>query len=104
MNNSECDKMYAVRNGSHLLVSIIDEYAIITSEQSGFYNSVNNNDDICIITKDNNFINMHISNQYIHKKVNILNYDLTPDPEPYKHWTLKEINDQPSTIFNTINR
>jgi glucosamine--fructose-6-phosphate aminotransferase (isomerizing) len=107
MNNSESDKMYAVRNGSPLLVGITDEYAIITSEQSGFCNSVNNyitlnNDDICILTKDGNKINIQTSNQYIHKKVNITNYDLTP--EPYKHWTIKEINDQPNTIFNTINR
>jgi glucosamine--fructose-6-phosphate aminotransferase (isomerizing) len=107
MNNLECDKMYAVRNGSPLLVGITDEYAIITSEQSGFCNMVNNyitlnNDDICIITKNINKINIETSNQYIHKKVNVANYDLTP--EPYKHWTLKEINDQQNTIFNTINR
>jgi len=107
MNNLEQDKMYAVRNGSPLLVGITDEYAIITSEQSGFCNMVNNyitlnNDDICIITKNINKINIETSNQYVHKKVNITNYDLTP--EPYKHWTIKEINDQPNTIFNTINR
>lgn len=107
MNNSESDKMYAVRNGSPLLVGITDEYAIITSEQSGFCNSVNNyitlnNDDICILTKDGNKIDIKTSNQYIHKKVTVTNYDLTP--EPYKHWTIKEINDQPNTIFNTINR
>ena len=107
MNNLEHDKMYAVRNGSPLLVGITDEYAIITSEQSGFCNSVNNyitlqNDDICVLTKDGNKINIQTSNQYIHKKVTVTNYDLTP--EPYKHWTIKEINDQPNTIFNTINR
>jgi glucosamine--fructose-6-phosphate aminotransferase (isomerizing) len=84
-----------------------DEYAIITSEQSGFCNMVNNyitlnNDDICIIIKDNDKINIKTSNQYIHKKVNILNYDLTP--HPYKHWTIKEIYEQPNTIFNAINR
>jgi glucosamine--fructose-6-phosphate aminotransferase (isomerizing) len=107
MNNLESEKMYAVRNGSPLLVGITDEYAIITSEQSGFCNNVNNyitlnNDDICILTKNSIKIDIKTSNQYIHKKVNILNYDLTP--EPYNHWTIKEINEQPNTIFNTINR
>ena len=107
MNNLEHEKIYAVRNGSPLLVGITDEYAIITSEQSGFCNMVNNyitlqNDDICIITKNNDKIKIETSNQYVHKKVNILNYDLTP--YPYKHWTLKEIYEQPTTIFNTINR
>jgi len=107
MNNLEYDKMYAVRNGSPLLVGITDEYAIITSEQSGFCNNVNNyitlqNDDICVITKNSDIIDIKTSNKYIHKKITIANYDLTPDP--YKHWTLKEINDQQNTIFNTINR
>jgi glucosamine--fructose-6-phosphate aminotransferase (isomerizing) len=109
MNCDENDKLYAVRNGSPLLVGLTDEYSIITSEQSGFCNMVNNyitlnNDDICVISKNNdgNRINIQTSNQYIHKKVNINNYDLTPDP--YKHWTIKEINEQVSTIFNTINR
>jgi glucosamine--fructose-6-phosphate aminotransferase (isomerizing) len=109
INNSEPDKLYCVRNGSPLLIGITDEYAIITSEQSGFCNMVNNyitlnNDDICIITKNpcNQKINVQTSNQYIHKKVNIANYDLTPSPFP--HWTIKEINEQPNTIFNAINR
>jgi glucosamine--fructose-6-phosphate aminotransferase (isomerizing) len=109
MNCNESDKLYAVRNGSPLLVGLTDEYSIITSEQSGFCNMVNNyitlnNDDICVISKNNDGsrINIQTSNQYIHKKVNINNYDLTP--EPYKHWTIKEINEQVSTIFNTINR
>jgi len=37
--------------------------------------------------KKNDKIDIQTSHHYIHKKVNILNYDLTPDP--YKHWTLK---------------
>ena len=107
INIEEDNKLYAVRNGSPLLVGIIDEYIIITSEQSGFCNTVNNyitlnNDDICTIIKDKNKVKIETSNNYIHKKVNILNYDLTP--EPFNHWTIKEINEQPNTIFNTINR
>jgi glucosamine--fructose-6-phosphate aminotransferase (isomerizing) len=113
MNLFEPHKMYAVRNGSPLLVGITDEYSIITSEQSGFCNMVNNyitlqNDDICIIekikikTKETYTLHIETSNHYIHKKVTITNHDLTP--EPYKHWTLKEINDQPNTIFNAMNR
>jgi glucosamine--fructose-6-phosphate aminotransferase (isomerizing) len=107
MNISEPNTLYAVRNGSPLLVGITDEYTIITSEQSGFCNMVNNyitlqNDDICILTKCNNKIHIKTSNHYIHKNITITNYDLTPDP--FKHWTLKEIYEQPNTIFNAINR
>jgi len=63
-----------------------------------------NNDDICIMANDfeNNKINIDTSNQYINKKVNISNYDLTPSP--YPHWTIKEINEQHNTVLNAINR
>ena len=108
MNNQEDNKIYVVRNGSPLLVGYNEEYAIITSEQSGFCNMVNtyitlNNDDICTIEKtESDQVKVQTNNHYIHKKVNILNYDMTPNP--YKHWTIKEINEQPNTILNTINR
>ena len=107
MNSEESDYLYSVRNGSPLLIGYNDEYAIITSEQSGFCNMVNNyitlnNDDISIIHLSDNKINVKTNNQYIQKKVNLLNYDLTP--YPYKHWTIKEINEQPNTIMNVINR
>jgi glucosamine--fructose-6-phosphate aminotransferase (isomerizing) len=106
LNNLEPNKIYAVRNGSPLLVGISEEYAIITSEQSGFCNMINNyitlnNDDICVIEKIEEKINIKTTNNYVHRKVTLLNYDLTP--YPYKHWTIKEIYDQPNTILNTIN-
>jgi glucosamine--fructose-6-phosphate aminotransferase (isomerizing) len=107
INRDENDKIYAVRNGSPLLVGYNDDYALITSEQSGFCNMVNtyitlNNDDITVISKNNNKIIVETTSNYITKKVNNLNYDLTP--EPFKHWTIKEIFEQHDTIFNTINR
>jgi glucosamine--fructose-6-phosphate aminotransferase (isomerizing) len=112
INKDEPNNLFAVRNGSPLLIGYTEDYAIITSEQSGFCNMVStyitlNNDDICIISrnnnsKDNNRITVDTSNQYIEKKVNILKYELTPDP--FKHWTIKEIYEQPNTIFNSINR
>jgi len=107
INSDENNKIYAVRNGSPLLIGYNDDYALITSEQSGFCNNVNtyitlNNDDISILSKNNNKILIQTSSNYIQKKVNNVNYDLTPDP--YKHWTIKEIFEQSETIINTINR
>ena len=39
-----------------------------------------------------------------YEKNNVIvgNYDLTPFP--YKHWTIKEIFDQPNTINNSLNK
>ena len=107
INIDENDKIYAVRNGSPLLIGYNEDYALITSEQSGFCNMVNtyitlNNDDISVLSKINNKIVIETSANYVSKKVNISNYDLTP--YPFKHWTIKEIYEQPNTIYNTINR
>ena len=108
LNIDEPNKIYCVRNGSPLLIGKTDNYAIITSEQSGFCGLVNtyitlNNYDICTIDYNNisGAINIKTSNQYIHKKINILNNDLTPSP--FLHWTLKEIYEQPKTILSSIN-
>jgi glucosamine--fructose-6-phosphate aminotransferase (isomerizing) len=108
LNIEEPNKIYCVRNGSPLLIGKTDNYAIITSEQSGFCGLVNtyitlNNYDICTINYDYKIgtVNIKTSNQYIHKKVNILNNDLTPFP--FSHWTIKEIYEQPKTILNSIN-
>ena len=107
INIDENDKIYAVRNGSPLLIGYNEDYALITSEQSGFCNMVNtyitlNNDDISVLSKINNKIVIETSANYVSKKVNIAHYDLTP--YPFKHWTIKEIYEQPNTIYNTINR
>ena len=112
MNKNEKHKLYCVRNGSPLLVGSNGESVIITSEQSGFCNLVNtyitlNNDDIFVIERRlddniNNNITINTSNTYIEKKVNLISYEL--NPAPYKHWTIKEIFEQPDTIFNSINR
>lgn len=107
INIDEDNKIYAVRNGSPLLIGYNEDYALITSEQSGFCNMVNtyitlNNDDISVLSKNNNKIVIETSANYVSKKVNITHYDLTP--YPFKHWTIKEIYEQPNTIYNTINR
>ena len=100
-------RLYCVRNGSPLLIGHNDEYCIITSEQSGFCKKVNryitlNNDDICEIHFDaHNHIKINYANTYNFKKIIMDNHDLTP--EPYKHWTLKEIHEQPQKILNSIN-
>lgn len=106
LNNTEPNKMYAVRNGSPLLIGKTNEYVILTSEENGFCNMINNyitlnNNDICVIEKNNEKINVKTSYDYVNRKVETLTNNLTP--EPFKHWTLKEIYEQPETILNTIN-
>jgi len=103
----EPNKLYCVRNGSPLLIGQNGEEVIVTSEQSGFCNKMKNyitlhNDDICVITKMDNNIVINTTHNYIKKNVTLVDSNQTPDP--YKHWTLKEINEQPHVILNSINK
>jgi glucosamine--fructose-6-phosphate aminotransferase (isomerizing) len=102
----EPNKLFCVRNGSSLLIGQNNDKIIITSEQSGFCNMVNNyislaNDDICIIEKIDETIKMTTSNVYKNNNVSMLDISLTP--YPYEYWTLKEIYDQPNVVINSIN-
>jgi glucosamine--fructose-6-phosphate aminotransferase (isomerizing) len=103
----EPNKLFCVRNGSPLLIGQSEDRVIVTSEQSGFCNMVNNYitlhpDDICVIEKQSDKLIVTTTHTYAEKSVNILNAALTPDP--YEHWTLKEINDQPEVVINSINK
>jgi glucosamine--fructose-6-phosphate aminotransferase (isomerizing) len=103
----EPNKLYCVRNGSPLLIGQSDEEVIVTSEQSGFCNKMSNyitlhNDDICVITKNNENVSINTTHNYIKKNVTIV--DSLQTPTPYKHWTLKEIYEQPDVILNSINK
>ena len=100
-------KLFCVRNGSPLLIGQNEDRVIVTSEQSGFCNMVNNyitlhNDDICMIEKMFDKIMITTTHTYIKKNVTVLNSELTPFP--YQHWTLKEINEQPDAVLNSINK
>lgn len=97
MNLDEPNKLYCVRKGSPLLVSDEGESVIITSEQSGFNGKINNyfileSNDICVVEKKNKTISINCIKNYQLQSTNHLNFDLSPDP--YPHWTLKEIYEQ----------
>lgn len=101
------NKLYCVRNGSPLLLGQNDDCVIVTSEQSGFCNTMNNyiilqNDDICVIHMNENEIHVKTDNDYVSKKVNNMNEQLTP--YPFDHWTLKEIHEQANAVLNAINK
>jgi glucosamine--fructose-6-phosphate aminotransferase (isomerizing) len=103
----EPNKLYCVRNGSPLLIGQNEEEVIVTSEQSGFCNKMSNyitlhNDDICVITKKDDNIIINTTHNYIKK--NVILIDSNQTPHPYEHWTLKEINEQPDVILNSINK
>jgi glucosamine--fructose-6-phosphate aminotransferase (isomerizing) len=101
----EANKLYFVRKGSPLLVSINENMAIVTSEQSGFCNLMNNyisleNNDLCVIEMSNNKLTMKSNNSY--KTKNITLQDVKSSPSPYPHWTIKEIHEQPEAVLRSL--
>lgn len=109
MNLEEENSLYLVRHGSPLLVSYNDNNAIITSEQSGFQNLVNNylvleNHDIIKLSLVNNkiiFNNLNKDIDYKFKNINKTN-NLNLESTGYPHWTLKEIYEQPDSIRRAL--
>ena len=102
----EPNKIYACRHGSPLLVGQNDSHAYICSEQSGFCGYVNNyivlnNNDLCILElNENNQIKITTEEQYQPEFLNQQNIILSPDP--YPHWTLKEIHEQVESSLRAI--
>lgn len=103
------NRLYCIRHGSPLLIGYPDDYSfgMVASEKYGFDKRINNyfcidNNDLIILEKSNNIIKI-IS--YQKKIYNIKKMDLVINnntPEPYIHWTLKEIMEQPECILRAI--
>jgi glucosamine--fructose-6-phosphate aminotransferase (isomerizing) len=99
------DKLYATRHGSPILVGHTNELAIVTSEQSGFCNQVKNyfilqNMDICMIEKKGNKVDVYTNETYEVKKIK--KGDNVMTPEPWPHWTIKEIYEQTESCLRAI--
>ncbi len=105
---NEVNKMYCIKNGSPLLVGYDENnYGLVASEQSGFCNLINTyitleNDDICIIEKENNKIKIQTNKEYTMRNITQNSFESTP--LPFCHWTIKEIYDQPRSILNAYNQ
>ena len=98
----EINKVYVTRHGSPLLLGESNGQIICCSEVSGFIGLLQNyivlqNDDIIEI----NEIKYKCEQYYLLNK--ITNKDIVISPEPFEHWTLKEISEQPETIFASTN-
>jgi glucosamine--fructose-6-phosphate aminotransferase (isomerizing) len=100
------DHLFCVRNGSPLLVGKTDNMVLITSEQCGFCNQVSNyitlnNDDICVISLSLGSVAIKTTSTYLRKKAGDSMRTMVPDP--YPHWTIREIFEQSAIVNAAIN-
>lgn len=101
------NKLYCARHGSPLLIGFGENFMMVSSEQTGFAQLVNNyiclnNNNIITLekVKDNVIMNTKYEQNYYIRNVNI---DLSnSSPLPFEHWTLKEIYEQSESIKRAI--
>jgi glucosamine--fructose-6-phosphate aminotransferase (isomerizing) len=102
--------LYCVRHGSPLLVGISKDRrkAMVVSESYAFNSHIEkyfvvDNSDIIILTKENNIITTKSCSNKLYEHRNNKTIDEKHSPEPYQHWTLKEINEQAISCNNATN-
>ena len=100
--------LYLTRNGSPILVGQENSFVAISSEAAGFCGKVKSyfcleNNDICIIEKNEKNITIDTEKNYKDNSIknNSTKGNLTP--EPYPHWTIKEIEEQSDSILRALN-
>ncbi len=96
--------LYLCKNGSPLLLGFNQEEIIVASEIAGFCNYVNQyiileNHDIIKLNFDD-FSQINFNRYKIHE---IDTVEMVLSPEPYQHWMLKEIEEQPQSLMRSIN-
>ena len=116
----ELDTYYVTRKGSPLLLGYSSNYIVVSSETNGFVGLINDyiplkdntivkivNNDYKFLCESNNFdenTNNNTNNsdyKYDIKKVSYEELNISCDP--YKHWLIKEIMEQPETIQKAYN-
>lgn len=100
------DSLYCARHGSPLLIGFGDNFMMVVSEQSGFAGYINNyiclnEDDVIVLKKKDAKVDFEKKSFYEMKNVTIKNLELSP--EPYPHWTIKEIKEQFESSARSIN-
>jgi glutamine---fructose-6-phosphate transaminase (isomerizing) len=99
--------LYGVSSGSPLLFGHNSGYGMFSSEPAGFCNLVDtyvtlDKNDICEMVLENDGVCVRTQNIYTEKKVPDI-FETLSTPNEHKHWTLKEIYEQPTAIINTLN-
>jgi glucosamine--fructose-6-phosphate aminotransferase (isomerizing) len=99
--------IWAIRNGSPLLLGIDEQFVMVASEQIAFHNYIKqyivlDNHDLFEVTIENNQISYNKNIQhYTRNNKSQQTCELTPSP--FDHWMLKEITEQPDAVIRAMN-
>tara|TARA_R100001163_G_C5068494_1_gene208941 strand:+ start:10162 stop:12081 length:1920 start_codon:yes stop_codon:yes gene_type:complete len=113
MDKEDPDSLFVCKKGSPILIGYDDTMCIIASEMIAFTNYLKNYH----VVPDNQIIRAHYNKSA--KKIEFYHDDqLTTlstqtiihstlhrtTPDPYPHWTLREINEQPEAAWRALNQ
>tara|TARA_X000001036_G_scaffold425566_1_gene451894 strand:+ start:3367 stop:5235 length:1869 start_codon:yes stop_codon:yes gene_type:complete len=106
LNLDTPNSIYCTRVGSPLLIGKSGSKLIVTSEQSGFNNEISKyiileNNDICTISKDG--VDIKIKSNYTYAMNKVVGSQKVFSPDPYPHWTIKEIHEQVDAVTRATN-
>lgn len=107
LDTNESDKIFFMKNGSPLIIGTNNENGKImfVSELIGFDSDITDyfvvaDNEYGYVTIDNNECLIVTTKSY--ETIPMKNITAETTPTPYDHWTLKEINDQPTAISNIV--
>lgn len=111
MDRSTPNSLYVCKKGSPILIGCSDDMCIVSSEVSGFSNYVKNYH----VVPDNQILKAHFNTEtkkmefYYDSQLTTLSTKTLihstlqlSTPEPYPHWTLREIMEQPEAAMRAI--
>ena len=100
------NKLFCFKRGSPLLISISNNFALISSEISGFNNLTNQyiilkNNDYCVIEQTLGKIHYKCKNAY--DTIILKNTIFKNTKGTFKYWTIKEIYEQTKSLKRVLN-
>lgn len=121
------NKLYLCKNGSPLLIGYDKKFALVASESSAILNHVKSyfvieDNEIITLSLDNDRVTISHKSKIINDPDKYFKMKITEDeidqhyfnnglgdklfattPDPYQHWMLKEIIEQPKSLQRTLN-
>ena len=107
LSSYEPEKIICARHGSPMVLGIGDGEYIVASDAAAIIQHTNrvvylNDKEMAIITRDG-FITKTIDNEITDPIIEEINFDLAQiEKGGYDHFMLKEIHEQPETVFNSF--
>jgi len=101
------NKMWAVRNGSPLLLGTSPSCLMVASEQVAFQSYINQ----FIVLKDHDVVEIENLGAEFRFNKSLAKYpqqqrkggDIETTPDPWPHWMIKEIMEQPEAVLRAMN-